>query len=153
MSVEIAVETEIPATPDVVWAAIEDVASHVEWMADAERITFVGDQRTGIGTEFDCLTVVGPLRTSDRMTVTEWEPGVAMGITHRGAVAGHGRFTLAPSPRGTRFRWREELTFPWWLGGRLGEVIGRPVLTWVWRRNLARLRTHVVRASAEYTSS
>ena len=143
MGARITIETEIPATPDEVWAAVEDLSTHTEWMADAERITFVTEQRSGVGTEFDCLTVVGPLRTTDRMTVTEWEPGAVMGIEHRGAVTGSGRFTLAPSPRGTTFRWSEELTFPWWLGGPIGEVAGKPVLTWVWRRNLDRLRAYV----------
>ena len=142
----IAIETEIPAPPDQVWAAIEDLTTHTEWMADAESITFVTDQRAGVGTEFDCLTVVGPLRTTDRMKVTEWAPGAAMGIEHRGAVTGSGRFTLEPSPRGTTFRWSETLTFPWWLGGSLGERAGKPVLTWVWRRNLDRLRAYVIAA-------
>ena len=147
MSVRIAIATEIPATPDVVWAAIEDLGTHTAWMADAERITFVTDQRAGVGTEFDCLTVVGPLRTTDRMTVTEWEEGAVMGIRHAGAVTGTGRFTLEPSARGTSFRWSEELTFPWWLGGPVGEIVGKPVLTAVWRRNLDRLRAYVIDTS------
>jgi hypothetical protein len=144
MSIRISIATEIPATPETVWAAIEDLSTHTAWMADAEEITFVSEQRSGVGTQFDCLTVVGPLRTTDRMTVTEWEPGSAMGILHEGAVTGRGRFTLAPSPRGTAFTWSEELRFPWWLGGPLGEAAGKPVLTWIWRRNLDRLRAHVV---------
>ncbi len=146
MSVRIAIDTEIPATPDAVWTAIEDLGTHTAWMADAERITFVTEQRRGVGTEFDCLTAIGPLRTTDRMTVTEWEPGAVMGIRHTGAVTGTGRFTLEASARGTSFRWSEELTFPWWLGGRVGEVAGKPVLTRVWRRNLDRLRAYVVDA-------
>ena len=139
--------TEIPAAPRVVWDAIEDPASHTAWMADAAEITFVTDQRRGVGTQFDCLTVIGPLRTTDRMTVTEWEPPTTMGIAHHGAVRGHGRFTLTPAPRGTRFCWTEELRFPWWLGGRVGETLARPVFRWVWRRNLERLRVHVVAIS------
>src|SRR5262245_6736192 len=103
MSMEIELCTEIPASPDAVWAVVERIETHTRWMADAERITFVGSQLQGVGTEFDCLTVIGPLRTTDRMRVTEWEPGVAMGIEHRGAVAGRGRFTLAMSVNGTRF--------------------------------------------------
>ncbi len=146
MSIRIEVGIEIPVVPDAVWAAIEDPATHTAWMADAERITFLTEQRQGVGTTFDCRTVVGPLRTTDRMTVTDWEPGAAMGIEHRGAVTGRGRFTLEPSARGTRLRWREELRFPWWLGGPVGEVLAKPVLTRVWRRNLDRLRAHVVAA-------
>jgi hypothetical protein len=144
VTVRIDLCTEIPAAPAVVWASIERIDTHTEWMADARRITFVGEQRHGVGTEFECLTVVGPLRTTDRMRVTEWDPGAVMGIEHRGAVSGTGRFTLEPSPRGTRFCWREELAFPWWLGGPIGEVAAKPVLRMVWRRNLDRLRAHVV---------
>src|SRR5215471_12447305 len=140
MPVRIHLCTEIPATPTVVWTAIADIASHVEWMVDAERITFVTKQRTGVGTEFDCLTVVGPLHTTDHLRVTEWEPEHVMGIDHFGAVTGSGRFTLGPSPRGTEFCWAEELTFPWWLGGAVGAGAAKPLLARLWRRNLGRLR-------------
>jgi hypothetical protein len=78
------------------------------------------------------------------MRVTEWEPEVAMGIEHRAAVSGRGRFTLASTSSGTRFCWREVLTFPWWMGGPIGERAARPVFERVWRTNLARLRALVV---------
>jgi uncharacterized protein YndB with AHSA1/START domain len=134
------VSTVIAAPPEAVWAAVEDVGSHVEWMADAEAIRFVGDQRQGVGTRFVCDTKVGPLRLADRMEITEWEPPTAMGVRHSGLVTGTGRFTLRPEGEGTRFTWAEELTFPWWLGGPLGELVGgRLVLAAVWRRNLAAL--------------
>ena len=135
--------TDIGATPEEVWRAVEHVETHTAWMADAESITFVTEQHQGVGTAFDCRTQVGPLRTTDRMTVTEWEPAAVMGIEHRGAVTGTGRFTLQAGGAGTRFCWTEDLTFPWWMGGPLGEVAGRPVLSWVWKRNLERLRTYV----------
>jgi len=144
VSVDIELCTEIPAPPDDVWALVEPIQTHTRWMADAERITFVGTQMQGVGTEFECLTVIGPLRTTDRMRVTEWEPGVAMGIEHRGAVAGRGRFTLAATADGTRFCWREVLTFPWWMGGPVGERAAKPVFERVWRANLTRLRDYVI---------
>ena len=144
MSLTIELCTDIPAPPDAVWAFVAPIHTHTRWMADAERITFLGPQMQGVGTEFDCLTRFGPLRTTDRMRVTEWEPGVAMGIEHRGAVAGRGRFTLAPMPGGTRFCWREVLTFPWWMGGAAGERAAKPVFERIWRANLDRLRALVV---------
>jgi hypothetical protein len=144
MSVEIELCTEIPATPDDVWAVVAPIRTHTRWMADAERITFIGTQMEGVGTEFECLTVIGPLRTTDHMRVTEWEPGAAMGIEHRGAVAGRGRFTLATTEDGTRFCWREVLTFPWWMGGPVGERAAKPVFERVWRANLERLRVYVI---------
>jgi hypothetical protein len=109
-------------------------------MADAESITFVGEQRRGVGTTFDCVTRIGPLRTTDRMTVTRWEPSVAMGIEHRGAVTGVGELRLERAEAGTKLSWREELRLPWWFGGRVGEAIARPVLRRLWQANLLRLR-------------
>src|SRR5207342_774019 len=98
--------TTIGAPVDGVWATVEDISTHTEWMADAESIEFVTEQRRGVGTEFDCRTRVGPLTTVDRMRVTEWEPGSVMGIEHRGVVTGTGRFTLrATSADLTEFCW------------------------------------------------
>ena len=128
----------------MVWSSIKDIASHVEWMEDAVSIRFTSSRRSGVGTAFDCETRVGPLRTTDRMEVTEWRPGRVMGIRHVGVVTGEGRFVLRRRLRGgTRFVWEERLTFPWWMGGPLGAVVGGQVLRLVWRRNLRNLKRRV----------
>jgi hypothetical protein len=76
------------------------------------------------------------------MVVTEWVPRRAMGVEHRGLFVGRGRFTLARRRGGrTRFAWQERLTFPWFLGGPFGAFAAKPVLRWVWRRNLRRLKS------------
>ena len=125
MSVTIHICTTIAATPDDVWHAVERIETHTEWMLDAETITFRSEQHEGVGAEFDCLTKVGPLHTTDRFVVTRWEPGVAMGIEHRGAVTGVGEFRLRPLAGGvsTEFCWEETLAFPWWLGERRRRAI------------------------------
>jgi hypothetical protein len=134
----------IDASPDVVWRAVEPIERHVDWMADAESITFTTAQTRGVGTAFDCLTKIGPFRLTDRMVVTEWQPRRTMGIEHRGLVTGRGTFTLRRRPRGrTRFTWTESLQFPWWMGGPVGAFAAWPVLRAVWRRNLRRLKTLV----------
>ena len=116
-------------------------------MADAETIRFLTEQTRGLGTRFECVTRVGPIRLTDRMEITEWEPEHSMGVRHDGVVTGTGRFTLHPLDGGrTRFQWEEELAFPWWLGGRLGERIGgRQVMRRIWTGNLERLRRLVER--------
>lgn len=138
------VGTVIDAPPRRVWADVADVASHVEWMADAVAIRFAGRRRRGVGTTFDCDTKLGPFRLTDRMVVTEWRPRSAMGVLHRGLVTGDGRFTLRPAGRGrTRFTWEEQLTFPWWMGGPLGGIVGGQVMKQIWRLNLRNLKRRV----------
>jgi hypothetical protein len=148
----IAVETIIWAPPSVVWATVEDIASHVEWMHDARAITYTSTQRQGVGTTFDCLTRLGPLRTTDRMVITEWEPEQTMGVRHEGLVTGTGAFRLEALDGGrTRFSWQETLKFPLWLGGPVGERVGSPILRSVWKRNLASLRRLVEEREARAT--
>jgi carbon monoxide dehydrogenase subunit G len=138
VSIEVAIT--IAAPPAEVWEVIEPVERHVDWMSDAESIRFTTEQTRGVGTVFDCVTRVGPFRTTDRMAIVEWDAPHAMGIEHRGAVSGRGRFTLVPVGRGTHFTWREQLTFPGWMGGPAGAMLARPVLRAIWRRNLRRLK-------------
>ncbi len=140
----IRVETLIDRPREEVWDELRHIARHVEWMSDARRIDFRGDQREGIGTSFVCLTRLGPFTTRDVMTVTRWDDDVAMGVTHRGIFTGHGEFILDPDAGGTRVTWHEDLRFPWWFAGPLGEVVARPVLKRVWRKNLANLAALVV---------
>ena len=138
------VSVQIDASPDEVWRAVEDIATHREWMLDAAEIRFVGDRRRGVGTTFDCDTRLGPFRLTDRMEITEWRPGRAMGVRHTGVVTGTGRFTIKRRRRGTtRFRWEERLRFPWWLGGPVGALVAKPVMTAVWRRSLRNLQAIV----------
>jgi uncharacterized protein YndB with AHSA1/START domain len=147
MTVRIRVCTTIDAPPAAVWEVVESIEHHTDWMADAERITFVSSRRRGIGTEFDCLTRVGPFRTTDRMTITGWDPGHTIGIEHRGVVTGRGQFTLKRRRHGqTRFCWNERLRFPWWMGGPVGEQVAKPVLKRLWRGNLGRLQ-RIIEAS------
>lgn len=142
----ITVSIDIPASPGEVWSAIEPIQTHVEWMADATEIRFLGPQRLGVGTRFECDTRVGPFRLTDQMEISAWRPGLIMGVRHQGLVGGSGRFTLAPLAGGTstRFTWSEQLLFPWYLGGRLGAAIaGQLVLRHIWAGNLRRLARRV----------
>ena len=140
----ITVSTLIDATPEEVWADIEDVASHVDWMADAVAIRFTSDATAGVGTTFECDTKVGPLRLTDVMEITEWEPARAMGVRHVGLVTGEGVFTLeAARGGGTKFRWQERLWFPWWMGGPIGALVGGRILARIWKANLRRLKERI----------
>jgi hypothetical protein len=140
----IRVSTVIDASPAAVWEEVRLIERHVDWMADASEITFTSTARTGVGTTFDCLTKIGPVRLTDKMAVTSWREQREIGVTHRGLVTGVGRFTLTRVRRDrTRFTWFEHLTYPWWMGGPIGGFFGGFVLRRVWRRNLRVLKALV----------
>lgn len=142
----ITVSIELAASPARVWEIVEPVERHIDWMADAVAIRFTNSQTRGVGTTFDCDTKVGPIKLTDRMEITEWVPEKSMGVKHVGIVTGTGVFTIEPLGNGqyTKFTRSEELTFPWWMGGPIGEVIGgNIVMKAIWRRNLKKLQALV----------
>ncbi len=139
----ITVSIDIAATVDEVWRHASDLPTHAEWMADAESIEFRTEQRSGVGTQMEVFTRVGPLHTTDLMEVTEWIDRKTIGVRHEGLVTGEGRFTLEATTAGTRFTWSEQLSFPWYLGGAIVAQLARPVLRWIWRRNLESLRSRI----------
>lgn len=156
---DVRVSIDIDASPETVWATIEPIERHVEWMADAVAIRFETEQTRGVGTTFLCDTKIGPIRLTDEMEITQWQPALdggdgrpaqdgAMGVKHTGLVTGTGVLQIAPIAGGrrTRFSWTEDLDFPWFFGGRIGEIVGgKLVLGPIWKRNLKRLK-HLVEA-------
>ncbi|MDH3306954.1 MAG: SRPBCC family protein [Acidimicrobiia bacterium] len=143
MSVTVSVDLDAPI--DEVWADVARLGTHVDWMADAESITFATHQESGVGTVMEVLTKVGPLSTRDIIEITEWEEQKLIGVEHRGVVRGTGRFVLEPIDAGrTRFTWNEDLDMPWYFGGKLGSPISDRALEMIWRRNLRRLQARFV---------
>jgi len=140
------VATTVDASVQEVWADLSDISSHVEWMNDAVALRFTSDQTSGVGTTFDCDTQVGPFRLTDKMEITEWVHGKAIGVRHVGLVAGEGVITLRRKRRDrTQVVWAERLTFPWWMGGPIGAFAAKPVLGWVWRGSMRNLSARFVK--------
>jgi hypothetical protein len=139
MSPAINIQHHYPVTVERLWSELEQIDRHVLWMADAEKITFTTPQERGLGTTFTCLTKVGPISLTDVMTITSWETQRSMGVRHSGIVTGEGLFTLQSSASGSTLTWSETLAFPWWMAGKLGEIVAKPILTALWKGNLRRL--------------
>jgi uncharacterized protein YndB with AHSA1/START domain len=134
----------IDAPPREVWRHLRDIASHVEWMADAESIRFTSRKQRGVGTTFECATRIGPFSVLDVMEITEWRERRAMGVRHSGVITGSGRFTLKARRGGrTRLVWQERLRFPWWMAGPVGALAGSPVMRVIWKGNLRRFKRRV----------
>ena len=138
------VSIEISATPKEVWDVVKDISDHVNWMKDAERIDFLTEKQSGVGTMFDCATKVGPFRLKDKMEITEWVDDESMGVSHAGLVTGTGRFSLKETASNTTlFAWEEALYFPFWMGGPLRNPVGTRILSLIWRKNLKLLKEQV----------
>jgi carbon monoxide dehydrogenase subunit G len=139
----IVLRQRVDAPVAAVWEELAAIDRHVQWMADADSITFTGDRHRGVGTTFDCVTRVGPLRTVDRMEVTRWDDGVALGVRHVGLVRGEGVFTLHPNGDATVVEWSERLRFRWYLGGPVAGWLAGPLLRIIWQGNLRRFAARV----------
>jgi carbon monoxide dehydrogenase subunit G len=136
----ITLSVDLPQPPHLVWAELEAVERHVDWMADAESAEFAGSRTRGVGTVLIVATRVGPFRTRDVIEFTEWDPPNLMGVAHRGLFTGTGSFRLDEQGGGTRMVWSESIRFPWYLGGPIGALVASPVLRVIWRGNLRRFR-------------
>jgi carbon monoxide dehydrogenase subunit G len=134
----VTVSVIVPASAAEVWDDVARLETHTEWMADAASVNFVGEQRSGVGTQMVVETRVGPLRTSDRLEFIRWDPPRRMEVRHNGIVRGAGAFTLSEEAAGTRFTWSENLEFPWFLGGPVAAAMAAPILRRIWKGNLDR---------------
>ena len=135
----IRISQTIEAPLQGVWKELRQIDRHVLWMKDAVSITFTTEQHEGPGTAFICKTKIGPFRTNDTMTITEWIEGRQITVHHQGLITGAGRFSLrGEHGRHCVLRWEERLEFPWWLGGSLAGIVAKPILKQIWIRNLDR---------------
>ncbi|MEI6454421.1 MAG: SRPBCC family protein [Actinomycetes bacterium] len=135
---------ELNASLGQAWEELADIASHVEWMADALSIEFTSEQHRGLGTSFSCRTRVGPFTTTDNMVVLAWEEHHVISVEHRGLFTGKGTFTLkANGENVSHLSWEEQVNFPWWALGSFGALVARPVFKIIWRGNLRRLKQRI----------
>jgi hypothetical protein len=140
----------IQATPERVWAVLEDFERQTEWMVDLRKLTVVSQHKRGVGTRLDATSsLFGLPLVKDMIEVTVWEPGRRMEVRRDTPAAGFGRFALrgtgafvlVPAAGGTMFTWTEDFTPPL---GALGElvyvVVLRPYLRRVFGRSMANVR-------------
>ena len=141
MSKTIKVSTIINAPLKTVWNEVSRLENHTNWMNDAEKIDFLSETNSGMGTEMKVLTKIGPIKLYDYMTVTNWVVEKSIAVDHIGIVTGKGEFKLEEiDENNTKFNWEETLKFPIYLGGVIGEFFGAPILKLIWRKNLKNLK-------------
>ena len=139
----IEISTHINVSPEILWEELRHIDRHVNWMNDAVSITFTSPTTEGVGTQFSCLTKVGPFKTTDIMTITQWQENKTMGVEHVGLVKGTGTFRIEPHGEVSTITWKESLSFPLFFLGSLGALAATPLLTYIWKKNLTNLKNIV----------
>ena len=139
----IEISTHINVSPEILWEELRHIDRHVNWMNDAVSITFTSPTTEGVGTQFSCLTKVGPFKTTDIMTITQWQENKVMGVEHVGLDKGTGTFHIEPHGEGSTITWKESLSFPLFFLGSLGALAATPLLTYIWKKNLTNLKNIV----------
>lgn len=104
-----------PAPPATVWEVLTDFAAYGAWIPLTTMRVDPGEPRVGWG--FAGLSGLGPLRFSDSMVLTRWEPPTAEEAAGHFAVLKTGRVLdgwaeveVGPAPGGSAVTWTEEIT-------------------------------------------
>jgi carbon monoxide dehydrogenase subunit G len=135
----------LPTTPGAAWATLMDWERQADWMLDADRVDVVSAHREGVGVRLAVRTrIAGVPAFTEPIEVTAWDPPRALEIRHGAAVAGTGRWTLAPVTGGTRFTWREDIRLRLPLLGELAARVYAPILRVLMGRAMRGLRGHVI---------
>jgi hypothetical protein len=140
----------IPASPDAVWAVLEDLERHGEWMVDIRDLAVVSEQKRGVGTIIEATSAVFGLPVvKDLIQVTAWEPGRRLDVRRETPAAGLGRialrgtgsFVLDRVHNGTILTWIEDFQAPLGSAGEVGFAVAvRPHMRRVFGRSLLNVR-------------
>ena len=138
--VSVAVDVQIDAPAEAVWAAVVDWDRQSSWMLGT-TVRGTTNGGVGLGGGVEAYTGVGPLGFLDTMVITEWEPPSRCTVQHTGRVVrGTGVFEVFALPAGrSRFVWSEQLDLPLGRLGRLGWPLAKPALVAGVRASLTKL--------------
>jgi hypothetical protein len=136
------VRVAVAAPPEVVWAAITDWPRQSRWMlattVTAEPSAAPAGRR--VGERLTAVTRLGPVRFSDPMEVTAWDPPHRADVRHLGRVVrGTGSFIVEPAPGGAWLTWVEDLELPLGALGRAGFGLLEPLARLGLRASLRRM--------------
>ena len=144
------IRTFIPASAAAVWAVLEDLERHGEWMVDIRELAVVSEQKRGVGTVIQATSAVFGLPVvKDLIEVTAWEPGRRMDVRRETPAAGFGKvalrgtasFVLDRVHNGTILTWIEDFRAPLGPLGEAGFAVAvRPHMRRVFGRSLGNVR-------------
>src|SRR5450631_888834 len=140
LSGPVRVRVVIDAPIQRVWDVLSDVPGQIRWMPEMKEVEILTPLPVGEGTIGEAYVRIFGIGVRDRVEITTFRPPHAFGIQHDGRFGGWGLIELQPGPgeRTTIVVWTEELTPP--LLPHLGWVLQRPVVAYLYQRDLYLLR-------------
>jgi len=99
----VAASTDIGAPPEVMWALYCDPHRYPEFAHATERMLHVPDGPMGVGFTYREIGVMGPFKSEDEWTVTEFEPmRRQVHLADDGTTRSHLEIDIEPTPMGCR---------------------------------------------------
>ncbi len=131
---------EIEAPIESVWEILADLPGQVRWMPEMKRVSVVTPGPVRQGSVGEATVRIFGIAVNDRVTITTFRPPTSFGIEHDGLFGGYGRIELRPGRDAgtTTVEWEEQLVPP--LLPALGWLMGRPMIAWLYQRDLFLLR-------------
>lgn len=131
--VDFTIETEIARPPGEVFAFVTDPAKLALWQTNTVSAVAESDGPIGLGSRIrEVHRAPGGKNMASLVEVTEYEPDRVFGMRTIEGPPIHGRTTLDPSARGTRFRFRV-------YGQPVGAMrLAEPILKLTLRRSFGR---------------
>jgi carbon monoxide dehydrogenase subunit G len=113
---------DIAAPPEKIWPFLVEPEKILAWFTTLQSFEYTSEKHNGVGTRFSWEEKAhgSPIRL--RFTITEWieNERLAFGNSSGNTVNSYGlHWTLATTPRGSRFTFDEELELPFGLVARI----------------------------------
>jgi uncharacterized protein YndB with AHSA1/START domain len=114
---------EIAAPPEKIWPFLVEPERILKWYTLLQKFEYTSEQHRGVGTTF-YMEEKAAVFMKLSFVITEWveHAKLAFRMTAGNFVKSYEQsWTLEPTPSGSRFTLREEVTMPY---GPLGRVLG-----------------------------
>jgi len=114
---------EIAAPPEKVWPYLVNPEKTMQWFTSLKKFDYTSQQH-GVGTTFYWEEQSGKRVYKLNFVTTEWVENQVFGykMTSGDFFKGYTeRWTIEPTPSGSRFSYNDQIEFPW---GIFGKIIG-----------------------------
>ncbi len=116
---------EIKAPPEKIWPFLVEPEEIMRWFTSIQEFKYASRRRGGKGTTFYYAEKSGPRVMRFTCKVTEWEKGKRFGFTMTsGPLKKNDQiWYIKATPTGCIFTAMLDMEMPWWIIGRLLELL------------------------------